>query len=188
MRPPEMTSIVDIILAVSAGFRYGEQTTMCPSRTRDVAVARALRAVKDSNVISSVGRGTVWKWSNSQIDSNPSRSACRATSAVRFQASSESQPSYSPTQPCGTIAPIFIACSSWRHGQLLERPEDQARPPRRQSRAIDGPEVREAVEQRRQGDPPLHAGERRADAEVRAQPEREVAVRRATDVEHVRGG
>ena len=68
--------------------------------------------MNDSNVISSVGRGTVWKWSNSQIDSNPSRSACRATSVVRRQASSGSQPSYSPTQPWGTIAPIFIGAAS----------------------------------------------------------------------------
>ena len=67
--------------------------------------------MNDSNVISSVGRGTVWKWSNSQIDSKPSRSACCATSVVRRHASSGSQPSYSPIQPWGTITPIFIASS-----------------------------------------------------------------------------
>jgi hypothetical protein len=39
-------------------------------------------------LIASVGRGTVWKWSKIQIDSKPSRSACRATSVVRRHASS----------------------------------------------------------------------------------------------------
>ena len=73
-----------------------------------VSAASADSVVNDSNVISSVGRGTVWKWSNSQIDSNPSSSACVATTVVRRQASSGSQPSYSPVQPCGTMIPIFI--------------------------------------------------------------------------------
>src|SRR5205823_2111639 len=75
--------------------------------TREVRPASAESAVNDSNVISSVGRGMVWKWSNSQIDSKPSRSACCATAAVRRQASTESQPSYSPCQPCGTTTPTF---------------------------------------------------------------------------------
>ena len=81
--------------------------TMWPSRTRFVSAARAASEVNDSNVISSVGRGTVWKWSNSQIDSKPSRSAWTATSVVRRQASDGSQPSYSPIQPCGTMTPIL---------------------------------------------------------------------------------
>jgi hypothetical protein len=42
------------------------QITMCPRRTRDVSAASAAREVNDSNVISSVGRGTVWKWSKSR--------------------------------------------------------------------------------------------------------------------------
>ena len=60
-RPPLMTSIVDAIFAVRAGFRNPAQMTMWPSRTRSVAIASADRTVNDSNVISSVGRGTVWK-------------------------------------------------------------------------------------------------------------------------------
>ena len=108
IRPPLIVSIVEIILAVRAGLRKAVQMTMWPSRTRVVSAARADRLVNDSKVISSVGRGTVWKWSNSQIDSKPSRSACWATATVRRQASSGSQPSYSPTQPWGTITPIFI--------------------------------------------------------------------------------
>ena len=70
--------------------------------------ASADSEVNDSNVISSVGRGTVWKWSNSQIDSKPIRSAWRATSVVRCHARAVSQPSYSPFQPCGTMTPTFI--------------------------------------------------------------------------------
>ena len=38
-------------------------------------------------MISSVGSGTVWKWSNTQSDSKPSASACAASSTVRAQAS-----------------------------------------------------------------------------------------------------
>ena len=111
-------SIVEIILAVRAGLRNAVQMTMWPRRTRSVSAASAASEVNDSNVISSVGRGTVWKWSNSQIDSNPSRSAWRATSVVRRHASSGSQPSYSPTQPWGTIAPIFMTVC---HAETLDR-------------------------------------------------------------------
>ena len=60
-RPPLMTSIVDDSFAVRAGLRNPVQTTMWPSRTRSVAIARADRTENDSKVISSVGRGTVWK-------------------------------------------------------------------------------------------------------------------------------
>ena len=60
-RPPLMTSMVEDILAVSAGLRKPVQMTMWPSRTRSVAMARAARTVNDSKVISSVGCGTVWK-------------------------------------------------------------------------------------------------------------------------------
>src|SRR6476619_5998303 len=103
-----MVSIVEIILAVSAGLRNAGQVPMWPFRTRSVRAASADSDVNDSKVISSVGRGTVWTWSNNQIDSKPRRSASSATSVVRRHASSGSQPSYSPTQPWGTTAPIFI--------------------------------------------------------------------------------
>ena len=56
-----MTSMVEAILAVSAGLRNPVQTTMCPRRTRSVAIASADSIENDSNVISSVGCGTVWK-------------------------------------------------------------------------------------------------------------------------------
>src|SRR4029079_19824311 len=108
IRPSLIVSIVEIILAVSAGVRNDVQMTMWPRRTRVVIAARADNEVNDSKVISSVGRGIVWKWSKSQTDSNPSRSACWATAAVRLQEVVGSHPAYSPTQPCGTIAPIVI--------------------------------------------------------------------------------
>ena len=56
-----MVSIVEIIFAVRAGLRNAVQMTMWPSRTRLVSAASALSEVNDSKVISSVGRGIVWK-------------------------------------------------------------------------------------------------------------------------------
>ena len=67
--------------------------------------------MNDSKVISSVGSGTVWKWSNTQSDSNPSASAWRVRVIVRAQASAGSQPSYSPFQPCGINNPTCIPTS-----------------------------------------------------------------------------
>jgi hypothetical protein len=98
-RPPLMTSIVDASLAVRAGFRNPVQITMWPIRTRSVTIASADSVENDSNVISSVGSGTVVKWSKTHSDSKPSSSACRARSTVRAHASAGSQPSYSPFQP-----------------------------------------------------------------------------------------
>ena len=88
-----MVSIVEIILAVSAGLRNAVQMTTWPSRTRVVSAASAESEVNDSKVISSVGRGIVWKWSKSHTDSKPRRSARAVTSLVRCHALSESQPS-----------------------------------------------------------------------------------------------
>ena len=110
-RPPLMTSIVDDSFAVSAGLRNPVQTTMWPRRTRSVAIASAESTENDSKVISSVGSGTVWKWSKTQSDSKPSASACSASSTVRAQASAGGQPSYSPFQPWGAINPTCIRSS-----------------------------------------------------------------------------
>ena len=103
-----MTSIVEAILAVRAGLRKPVQMTMWPIRARDVACASAASIVNDSKVISSVGRGTVVKWSNTQIDSKPSVSACRARAIAVAQASAACQPSNSPFQPWGTITPMSM--------------------------------------------------------------------------------
>ena len=98
-RPPLMTSMVEAILAVRAGFRNPVQTTMWPRRTRSVAIARAARTENDSKVISSVGSGTVWKWSNTHSDSKPSASACLASSIVRAQASAGASRRTRPSSP-----------------------------------------------------------------------------------------
>ena len=109
IRPPLMTSSVPIILAVSAGLRNAVQITTWPRRTRSVEAARAASVVNDSKVISSIGSGSVWKWSKTQTDSKPRRSAWRATATVRSHARRASQPSYSPVHPWGTTTPISMS-------------------------------------------------------------------------------
>src|SRR5262245_9105550 len=110
-RPPLITSIVEASFAVRAGFRKPVQMTMWPIRTRSVTIASADSVENDSNVISSVGSGTVVKWSKTHADSNPSASACRARSTVRAHASAASQPSYSPFQPWGINRPTSTGAS-----------------------------------------------------------------------------
>src|SRR5450759_2133528 len=110
-RPPLITSIIEHSLAVRPGFRNDVQTTMWPSRTRFVAIASAARVENDSKVISSVGSGTVVKWSKTQSDSNPSASAFCASSIVRVHAAAASHPSYSPFQPWAAIMPTCIELS-----------------------------------------------------------------------------
>ena len=111
-RPPLMVSRVEIILAVRAGLRKPVQMTIWPMRTRRVSAASAESDVKGSKTISWAGTGTVWKWSYSQTESNPRRSACWATATVRAQAASGRQPRYSMNQPCGTTSPMRIGSYS----------------------------------------------------------------------------
>src|SRR4051794_7278301 len=106
--PPEMTSIVASIFAWSPGLRYAAQLTMCPRPTRVVAQARAVSAVNDSNVSSSVGSGVVCMWSNSHRLSAPAVSDRRAISTVRPHASCGATPAYLPVQPWGTMTPSFM--------------------------------------------------------------------------------
>ena len=56
-------SMVEVILASSAGGRYRAQPTICPSRIRLVTSARAAIVVQHSNTASPEGFGTLWKWS-----------------------------------------------------------------------------------------------------------------------------
>ena len=72
----------------------------------------AVSVVNDSKVISSIGSGTVWKWSKTHSDSKPSSSASRASSSVRAQAAAGSQPLYSYFQPCGISTPTFMTASN----------------------------------------------------------------------------
>jgi hypothetical protein len=62
-RPPDITSMFEVILASSPGLRYGEQPTICPSLMRDVRWLIAASVVQHSNTVSWAGRGTLWKWS-----------------------------------------------------------------------------------------------------------------------------
>jgi hypothetical protein len=62
-RPPEMTSMFDVILASNPGLRYGAHPTICPSLMRDVRWLIAARVVQHSNIVSCAGTGTLWKWS-----------------------------------------------------------------------------------------------------------------------------
>ena len=109
-------------LAVRPGFRKPVQTTMWPRRTRVVTIAIAASIENDSNVISSVGSGTVWKWPNTQSDSKPSDSACRVSSIERAHAVAGSHPSYSPFQPWGTISPTFMSSSDLGEPWIGEAP------------------------------------------------------------------
>ena len=122
IRPPLMTSMVLIIFAVSAGFRNAVQMTMWPIRTRSVGAASAASDVNDSKVISSVGRGTVWKWSNIQIDSKPRRFRLLRDRFGAQPRARGSHPSYSPVQPWGTITPTFITTFWQRRGHPWSAP------------------------------------------------------------------
>ena len=62
-------------------------TRPCGPAAALVTIASAASTENDSNVISSAGSGTVWKWSNAHSDSKPRASACSASSMVRAQAS-----------------------------------------------------------------------------------------------------
>ncbi|GMA88354.1 hypothetical protein GCM10025868_36040 [Angustibacter aerolatus] len=62
-RPPLTTSTVAATFARYAGFRYDMQVHIWPRRTREDAAANAAISVHASCVASSVGSGTVWKWS-----------------------------------------------------------------------------------------------------------------------------
>src|SRR5512141_2258172 len=118
-----MTSGGETSLATSAGWRQPPHSTRWPSRTRAVSTASADRLTNASNVISSVGTGSVWTWSNSHTESKPSASASCATATVRAHARDGSQPSYSPVQPWGARIPTRIRVTS----ACLAALEDRAR-------------------------------------------------------------
>ena len=84
------------------------QVHIWPSFTRLVAAAYAAISVHASWVASCVGTGTVWKWSNTQIESNGPSSAALATPSMVAQCSLGSMPARSSRHPCGTNSPNFI--------------------------------------------------------------------------------
>ena len=85
------------------------QVHICPSLTRLVAAANAAISVHASWVASWVGTGTVWKWSNTQIESKGPSSAAWATPSMVAQCSFGSMPARSKRQPCGTNSPNRMA-------------------------------------------------------------------------------
>src|SRR6266540_4204077 len=72
--------MLDVILAVSAGFRYDVQLTIWPNRIPLVASASAAIVVQHSKTASCDGSGMLWKWSYTQTESKPSSSAVSAIS------------------------------------------------------------------------------------------------------------
>ncbi|BDZ55269.1 hypothetical protein GCM10025870_23420 [Agromyces marinus] len=78
--------------------RYGRQVHICPRRTREVEAAYAAMSDHASWVASdSLGTGTVWKWSYTQIDSHgePTRSTYAARPCIVAQCSAGSMPTRS---------------------------------------------------------------------------------------------
>ena len=85
------------------------QVHIWPSRTRPVTAAKAAISVHASWVASSLGTGTVWKWSKTQIEDQSSlASARRARPAITPQCWLGSIPTRSMRQPCGTKSPNFM--------------------------------------------------------------------------------
>jgi hypothetical protein len=100
------TSTVEAILANSAGLRYPLQLTIWPMFTRLVSRDSAAVAVHASNTVFLVGSGTVWRWSNNQIESHDPASAAFATAVIASHCSTGSAiPVRSIRQPCGTKMP-----------------------------------------------------------------------------------
>jgi len=74
--------------------------------TRLVSRASAAVALQHSKVVLSLGSGTVWKWSNSQIESHDCSSTRLATSVIASHCSIGSAIcARSIFQPCGTKTP-----------------------------------------------------------------------------------
>ncbi len=97
---------MELIFAYSAGLRYPLQPTIWPTFTRVVSRASAVVAVQHSNVAFSVATGTVWKWSNNQIESQDPASAALATLVIDSHAWTGSLMwTRSIFQPCGTKTP-----------------------------------------------------------------------------------
>ena len=75
------------------------QVHIWPSRTRLVEAANAAISDQASNVDSSVGSGTVWKWSYTQIDSHGPASAALASSRIVVHWSATGTPTRSSRHP-----------------------------------------------------------------------------------------
>ena len=94
-----MMSTVAATFARYAGLRYAMQVHIWPSLIRDVVAANADINVHASWVASSVGTGTVWKWSYTQSDSHGPASAACASPLITSQCFAGSMPTRSCRQP-----------------------------------------------------------------------------------------
>src|SRR5947207_15690810 len=82
--------------------------------------------LQHSNVVSSTGLGTVWKWSKTQMESQPPLSAWRATLVIASYFSTGSRISTkSIVQPWGTNTPNLTAVPE---GTLMSLPPPASRP------------------------------------------------------------
>ena len=107
-----MTSTVAATFARYAGFRYAMQVHICPSRTRPVTAASALISDQASWVASSLGTGTVWKWSYTHtLVQSSLESARRASPAMTPQCCRGSIPTRSIRQPWGMNSPKCMPAS-----------------------------------------------------------------------------
>src|SRR5919199_3877598 len=87
-----------------------------------VSRARVDVIVQHSKQVSSSGVGTVWKWSKTQIESQPPSSAVRATLVmVSYCSIGSSISARSIRQPCGTKTPNLIGIVCLPSSSLLLR-------------------------------------------------------------------
>ena len=68
-RPPLITSIVEVILASTLGLPVAVAADHLAEANRVVSWLIAAIVVQHSNTASPAGRGTLWKWSYTQIES-----------------------------------------------------------------------------------------------------------------------
>src|SRR5690554_1647197 len=99
------------------------QVHIWPRRMRVVDAAKAAISDHASWVASSLGRGVVWKWSYTQIDSHGPASACAASPLMVDQWSAGSMPTRSKRQPCGTNMPnlMLFSLRALRRVNVLRR-------------------------------------------------------------------
>src|SRR6266540_3098719 len=110
--------------------------------TRLVSRDRAAVVVQHSKTVFFVGCGTVWKWSNNQIESQDPASAAFATAVIASHCSTGSSIlTRSIRQPCGTKIPKRVMCVSLVHRDKYPPPMSSASgasPSHRDPRREDG--------------------------------------------------
>src|SRR5262245_19384992 len=156
-RPPDRSSSVPAILAIRPAFRNDEHMTRAPSSTRGTTGASAASVVHASLRPSSASGGKRnSRWSKTQIESRPSRSAVRAKASVSSNVGA--RPSTRSPYASGTVTPIRIgrSLSAPLSGQM--EPAGRVASPTMVSEATEaappprGGMQRELVERAKRGD------------------------------------